>query len=162
MKPRFEGTEKKCIICHRVLPVEGNFYMAKKTKIYSARCKTCDGKDHRKRYSSSYKARATTLFNSAKSRSQHRNIPFSITKADIIRQYEKQDGKCYYSGRPLSPVAGDENVMSLDRENPSFGYTPDNIVICSWRVNSMKKDFPKDDFLNLCKDICHFSDNNKQ
>ena len=158
MKPRFTGTEKECIKCHNVFPIE-NFYMAKETKIYSARCKKCDLKDHKRRFNSSYKTRATTLFNAAKSRSKQRNIPFSITKKDIILQYELQKGICYYSGRNLSPVAGDENVMSIDRIDPILGYIPTNIVICCWRVNKMKNDFPSSDFLTLCRDVCHFSEN---
>lgn len=133
--------------------------MAKKTGIYSSRCKKCDCEDHKHRYGASYKTRATTLFNSAKSRSISRNIPFSITKQDIVRQYETQNGKCYYSGRDLSPVAGDENVMSIDRIDPAIGYTPQNIVVCCWRINKMKNDFPSNDFLSLCKDICQFSEN---
>lgn len=158
MKPRFEGTEKECIKCHNIFPME-NFYMAKETKIYSARCKQCDLTYHKIRFGTSYKTRSVTLFNGAKSRSKRRNILFNITKTDIIQQYEKQNGKCYYSGRPLSSVAGNENVMSIDRINSSIGYTPENIVICCWRINKMKNVFSTGDFVTLCKEISSFSDN---
>lgn len=160
MKPRFTDTEKECIKCHKTFPLE-NFYMAIETGIYSARCKKCDCDDHRRRFNASYKSRATVLFHSAKSRSRHHHIPFAITKQDIIRQYELQQGKCYYSGRNLSHIAGTENVMSIDRIDPTLGYTPTNIVICCWRVNKMKSNIPSIDFLSLCEDVCHFSANRK-
>ena len=160
MKPRFIGTEKKCTRCHTVLPIE-NFYVTKKTKVYASRCKKCELEYHTERFSASYKRRSITLFHGAKSGSKRRKIPFQITKNDIIYQYEKQNGKCYYSGRNLSSVTGDENIMSIDRINSDLGYTPDNIVICCWKVNKMKNTFTSSDFLSLCKDICHFSENRK-
>jgi hypothetical protein len=84
-------------------------------------------------------------------------VQYSISRKDIIHQYELQNGRCYYSGRSLSPVSGDDNIMSIDRKNSSLGYTPENIVICSWRVNKMKNDCSIKDFMALCRDICRFS-----
>lgn len=159
MKPRFTGTEKECIRCHRTLPID-DFYKAKRNGIYSSRCKQCDNTFHRERFSASYQKRAIILCHSAKSRSKRRGIPFSITTQDIIRQYETQHGKCYYSGRPLTPVPNDDNVMSIDRITPDVGYTPENIVICCWKINRMKNDESTQNFLALCTDICHFSEAN--
>ena len=136
-----------------------NFYKVKKSGIYSSRCKKCDMKHHDERYSKSYKSRAVILCHYAKHRSKLKGIPIGITTQDIIRQYEQQNGKCYYSGRPLSPITGDENIMSIDRINSSIGYTPENIVLCCWKINKMKNDFLVEDFISLCKDVCHFTDN---
>lgn len=33
-----------------------------------------------------------------------------------------------------------DNTPSVDRIDNARGYTPDNIVICSWRANMLKKD----------------------
>ena len=157
MKPKFTGTEKPCLKCCRTLPIE-EFYMAKKTGVYSSRCKKCDLIHYRERFDSSYKKRAILLVNYAKQGSRKRGIQFSITKDDVIHQFEQQCGKCYYSGRLLTFAAGDENVMSIDRIDSSLGYTPNNIVICCWRINKMKNTCSSNEFLELCRDICHFSD----
>jgi hypothetical protein len=50
--------------------------------------------------------------------------------------------------------------MSIDRITPDVGYTPENIVICCWKINRMKNDESTQNFLALCTDICHFSEAN--
>ncbi len=135
------------------------FYKVKKTGIYSSYCKHCYSDLRRDSLSLSYKNRANSLFNSAKHGSKKRGINFNITKDDIIHQYERQNGNCYYSGLPISLISKDDNVMSLDRINSELGYVPDNIVICGWKINKMKSDFSIDKFLTLCKEICNFSEN---
>jgi hypothetical protein len=156
MKPKFTGTKKKCLKCDHSFPMS-EFYLAKKTGIYTSYCKKCYSDIRRKSLSLSYKNRANSLFNSAKHGSKKNGTVFKITKNDIIHQYEQQNGKCYYSGNPLSLVSGDDNVMSIDRINPNLGYTIDNIVICGWKINKMKSNFSLDKFLKLCKEICDFS-----
>lgn len=156
VKRKFNGTKKTCIGCLQELPLS-DFYQAKSTGVYFSRCKKCDIAENQRRSSTSYKNRASVICNAARSNSKKRNLPFTITRNDVIRQYEIQKGKCYYSGRPMSWVVRDNNIMSIDRKNPACGYTPDNIVLCCWVVNSMKNNMPPEEFLGLCKDICRFS-----
>ncbi len=158
MKPKFVGTEKKCIDCHETFPLS-EFYRAKKTGAYSSRCKKCDILSCQQRSSASYKSRSRVLCNAARSASKKKNLPFTITPQDIVRQYESQNGKCYYSGQPMSFISNDKNIMSIDRINPSCGYTPDNIVLCRWSVNNMKSNLSVEDFLSTCKAVYHFSEN---
>jgi hypothetical protein len=158
MKPKFTGIKKTCLKCHTTFSML-EFYKVKKTGVYSSYCKKCYSNLRRDSLSLSYKNRANSLFNSAKHGSKKRGIIFKITKDDIIRQYERQNGKCYYSGLPISLISKDDNVMSLDRINSELGYVPNNIVICGWKINKMKSDFSIDKFLKLCKEICNFSEN---
>lgn len=67
--------------------------------------------------------------------------------ADLFR---RQNGMCYYTGVPLkiSKAISHESV-SLDRIEPSKGYTKGNVVFCSFMANQMKgnrteKEFYKD------------------
>lgn len=154
-------TEKICINCKQVLPIK-NFYSSvlRRKKIYSnysSRCKQCSAQYYKNWISTSCQRRATVLLNTAKSHSKRKNTPFFITVDDIINQYEIQNGKCYYSGRELSYVTNDKNIMSIDRINPELGYTKNNIVLCCWRVNKMKAGYTTQDFMELCKDVVSFS-----
>lgn len=152
-------THKRCLGCKKILPLN-QFYVAisKKTgyrNIFS-RCKPCDIEHHRNRVNKSYKTKAAIMFNGIQSRCKTKNIECDITAADIICQYEKQNGKCHYSGRQMTCIDGD-NVMSVDRIDSRLGYVKGNIVLCCWRVNKMKNDLSRRDFLNFCQDICHCS-----
>ncbi len=92
---------KFCTDCKKKLPLT-EFYTTTSRKpnsrtYYSSRCKKCDVKSCKNRFSSSYKTRAITLFNGIRSRCRRRGIQCSISKDDIIRQYERQRGKCFYN-----------------------------------------------------------------
>jgi hypothetical protein len=71
------------------------------------------------------------------------NIPVSNLTVDyLVQLFEKQEGKCYYSGEKIFFGLGREHAepksASLDRLDPKKGYTIDNVVWCSYRVNTMK------------------------
>lgn len=151
---------KNCIDCKNEFPID-EFYSSKQHRpndkiylAYSSRCKKCDINFNRERFDKSYKQKISIRFNHTKSRCKDNGTEFTITKEDVINQYENQQGKCYYSGRVLSYKTKDENVMSIDRINPKIGYTKENIVICCWRINRMKLNYGVKDFLKLCEDIC--------
>lgn len=157
--------EKICFECMQLLPIE-DFYTKERTDrcgyiSYASRCKTCDVENQNKRFNSSPEKRAVVLWNSAKSRCKKEGIPFSITTEDIVKQYRKQNGECYYSGQPMSPIAKSPTLMSIDRIDSTLGYTKDNIVLCCWQVNDMKNNYSQPEFLSLCKQIYDFSNNRR-
>ena len=149
-------------MCSRILSLEECYYVKRgrngKT-YYSHFCKECEYKDHEKRFNSSPEKRAIIMWNSAKETSKKKRIEFSLTIEDIMKQYQIQNGKCFYSGQPMSPIAKSPTLMSIDRINSDGGYAKENIVLCCWRVNEMKKNYAQNDFLLLCKQICDFSNN---
>jgi len=147
---------KTCIGCLSELP-HSNFYMAKKTGVYSSRCKKCDIIENQRRSSSSYKRRSAILCNAAKSNGKKRNLSFEINQYDVIQQYEKQNGRCYYSGVSMTWKTGDSTLMSIDRIDSSKGYLKDNFVLCCWDVNQMKREHSEKSFLTLCQTIATFS-----
>ena len=71
----------------------------------------------------------------------------NLTIDDLFEQYEKQDGKCAELGVTLSGVRMDKGRyinanrwtgLSIDRLDCNKGYTPDNIRLTCWVVNSMR------------------------
>ena len=156
-------TEKVCGICKKLLPTTKDFYYQKRTpngkKYYAPFCKMCDVENQKQRFNSSPEKRAIILWNSAKGTCKRKNMRFSLTIEDIMKQYHTQNGKCFYSGQLMSPIAKSSTLMSIDRIDSSEGYTKDNIVLCCWRINEMKKNDPQNNFLSLCKQIYDFSNN---
>jgi len=71
------------------------------------------------------------------------NLPKLDISADfLVNLYHKQKGLCYYTGKSM--VWGHQlkvqqpDSMSLDRVDPLKGYTRDNVVLCTYEVNTMK------------------------
>lgn len=158
MKPK----TKKCLDCESTFPIT-DFYTYTRRKdgyvFYSPRCKQCESLNHRKRFDLSPEKRTTILFHSSKNASKRKGIPFTLTKEDILNQYNFQNGKCFYTGRPLSSISNDPNKMSIDRRNSTLGYSKENIVICCSHVNIMKRTYSEQEFVELCKTIHEFSSN---
>ena len=73
----------------------------------------------------------------AKNRAKNKNLPFDITLEDIIIPEF-----CPILGIKLEKGNGIacDNSPSIDRINSDFGYTKDNIVVCSYRANRIKND----------------------
>lgn len=125
-----------------------------------SQCKSCNKKDRRRRskesieYSRKYrlinqlelskKRRAKRkknpekfLWQEAKNRAKQKQLSFNITIEDVVIP-----PKCPYLGIPLW-VGNDtpsDNSPSIDRIDPTKGYTKDNICVCSFRANTLKRD----------------------
>jgi hypothetical protein len=71
--------------------------------------------------------------------------------AEIVRnKYESQGKVCAITGLELDP-ADKWYKPSLDRIDPSLGYTVDNIRIVAWIVNHARSDLTDDEFLTMCR-----------
>ena len=74
-------------------------------------------------------------------------------RADIIKKWKEQGGKCYYTGKPLelNNIAGDHFIpRSSGVENGGVTeYT--NLVVCSRNLNNKKGNMSAKSFQNLCK-----------
>lgn len=81
------------------------------------------------------------------------NHACDISLEFLLEMFEKQGGKCYYSGYPMNTKRGSPYVVSIDRKDSSRGYHADNVVLACWRVNKMKQDFSVEDFIETCKAI---------
>lgn len=85
---------------------------------------------------------AKEVFNHAKRRAKNKNLEFNLT-VDHIEKIATSH--CPVLGIELSYTRGDKsharnNSPSLDRIRPEEGYTTANIIVVSYRANSIKQD----------------------
>lgn len=91
------------------------------------------------------------LLEKAKVRAAASGVEFSLTRDDLIIP-----DTCPILGIPLffkeySAEKGSRNPNSpsIDRVDPSKGYTKDNVLVCSWRANHLKNDGTYEEFKKL-------------
>jgi hypothetical protein len=98
-------------------------------------------------------------------RIHNRHKKIELTLDDLLEQWNKQNGKCIYSGVTLTNPISTRNyynnpicTASLDRVDSSKGYTKDNIQFISYSMNYMKNNMTHEQTIDLCKIICNFWD----
>lgn len=94
---------------------------------------------------------ASRLFLCAKTRAKRKGLLFTITKSDIIIPE-----LCPYLGVKLtdnSSTAGCQFNPSIDRIDPSKGYTPDNIEIISYLANAMKYNAKPEQLVKFAEEV---------
>jgi len=89
-------------------------------------------------------------------RVRQRSKDFDVTLEDLLQQWEKQGGRCVYSGVKLThPIQRkNENLMytaSLDRIDSSKGYVKDNIQFISVVCNHAKGEMSHEEMLEFCE-----------
>lgn len=88
---------------------------------------------------------------------------FNITSEYLLNIWEKQKGKCYYSGRNLQynkikeDLPDDKRIhperVSIDRIDSKKGYIEGNVVLCCWTANNIKQDLSIEEFKSWISDI---------
>jgi hypothetical protein len=96
------------------------------------------------------KVRIKEIYNSGKYR-KCKEIP-TVTHAELLEIFHKQQGLCFYTKRPLGFIPNDIHTLSVDRKDSSSGYHAGNIVLCIFGINKMKNDLPLNVFHQLCKE----------
>jgi len=82
-----------------------------------------------------------------------------LTTEYLLGVFEKQEGKCYYTGQLLETLKAFEwkekfqNSISLDRLDPDKGYMQGNVVFCSYVINTMKGTLTEQAFYEKMKFI---------
>ncbi|MDD3262768.1 MAG: hypothetical protein PHR61_02890 [Candidatus Absconditabacteria bacterium] len=95
-----------------------------------------------------------------------RKISFNINGNDLLTLWNKQQGKCYYSGYPMEyefihykPGKESDKTkrqISCDRLDNDRGYEKGNIVLCCTIINKMKNNLPQEEFFKICKDVSKY------
>lgn len=97
-------------------------------------------------------------FNGWRGAAEFRNMEWALTPFGIEEVYQRQQGRCYYTGlemlyannrSAMKKIVNSPLVMSLDRKDSSRGYTKDNVVLCCVFINYAKSDFDYDEFVEL-------------
>jgi len=91
-----------------------------------------------------------------------RGYPFELDKNYLQELFEKQNGKCAYTGLELvSPTTlkdrklnvGNPKMISLDRIDSDFGYVKGNVqFVCNW-INKGKGNMKHDSFKNVIEEL---------
>lgn len=118
----------KCRFCKEVFNNEENYMSLENCRCPHKICKECNKLKFDK-YFNTLNGKLSMLLGRAK-----RVSPKSDLTLDFMKQlYEKQDGKCYYTGDILvinSETSRDYDVISLDKKDPYKGYFQNNVVLC--------------------------------
>lgn len=80
----------------------------------------------------------------------------NLTIADLIELYNFQQGLCALSGEQLTfefDKGKQATNISIDRIDPTKGYTKENIQLVCYITNIMKNNFPQYEFIKWCKKI---------
>jgi hypothetical protein len=85
------------------------------------------------------------------------NVPSNLTVEYLIELYDQQDGYCFYSGEEMifGWVDGKihHNSLSLDKLDPAKGYIKDNVVWCTYLINTMKQNMTDKRFYDTIDNI---------
>lgn len=148
---------KRCTLCKEWKSPE-SFFLIKRGEVghLSPVCRPCNVIKCRADYTSSPRGRILRLWHSAKSRSAKANRVFDVTVDELVAMFERQEGRCHYTGRPMTFARGPDAV-SLERLNPALGYVPGNVVLAQWRINNAKGDMTVAEFEEMCRDVQRLS-----
>ena len=83
------------------------------------------------------------MLQATRSNAKTNHIPCELSLPILRAMYDKQKGKCYYTGvqmtlRSKGHLDRDPLLISFDRKNSDEGYTPTNTVLCCWGIHSLK------------------------
>lgn len=89
---------------------------------------------------------------------QVRNYKWELTAEYVWNIYIKQNKVCALSGVPIEfPTVGRKASASIDRIDPTKGYTFENVQLVHKDVNRMKSVYQEDYFIDMCKKIVNKS-----
>ena len=91
------------------------------------------------------------MIRNALQRSKVKGFEFNLDFETVLKIFERQSGKCFYTGLDLELTG--KNRVSIDRKDPSKGYTEDNVNLVCLQVNYMKRDISHEDFISFCKTV---------
>jgi hypothetical protein len=101
-----------------------------------------------------------------KDRAKRKNISFNIDGDYLWSLFLKQGRKCALSGIELYfpktwGVKSKTNITaSLDRIDSNKGYIKSNVQWVHKTINTMKMDLSDQEFINFCKKVVSYNDNN--
>jgi len=114
-------------------------------------CKPCTREYGKKRVTTTLAGRISVLCSAARQRSKVKKYDFDLSVDILKAMWESQEGKCAYSGQPMNLVGNWQ--VSLERKDPSKGYTQDNTCLICLELNGRDQWTPEkvEHFRNLPK-----------
>lgn len=92
------------------------------------------------------------------SNARTRSIPVHLTIAQADALYAEQNGRCFYTGRALTPPMSADPVVtaSLDRLDSARPYELGNVAWVHKHVNMLKRGMDHASFLAVCREVAAF------
>jgi len=137
-KTRYDGLQTHCKNClserRKKYNIENKDLVLSKRKIYRQNRKD---KDSLLNHNLRRRNPAKYLLKYAMRRSKESGLEFSLSLKDI-----QIPDRCPILNIPLFVSKGrpSDNSPSIDRIDNTRGYIPGNIIVCSWKANSVKND----------------------
>jgi hypothetical protein len=158
-------TEFKCPYCDTV-------FLAEPLHIWQDNTKSCGCSTYKWRTCNTYtgtKDISGNYFGRLIANAKCRNLEFTITKEYIQQLLEKQNYKCALTGLVICGSRNtvkkcstyQEQTASLDRIDPTKGYTTENVQWVHKNINNIKHNFTEEQLLQYCKLIIKHNKNKK-
>lgn len=102
-----------------------------------------------------------TYLSSLRYGARSRNLVFELSAEDVWGVYLKQDKKCALTGEEVvfnRRYYKDYSTQtaSVDRIDPSKGYTKDNIQIVHKDINMIKNNYSQEEFIDICLKVANY------
>lgn len=146
-----KGLRSFCKKCHghvpdKVCPVCNTIHTGYSNGRKSNVCSTCYPK-YRQAYN---------LLHAAEYRAKKKNLEFSLTIEWLLERFTS----CPKTGMPFTYLDNGNNYRnrkvstpSIDKIDPSKGYTQENCQVVCWWYNVSKQQFTEQEVYNLCKAV---------
>lgn len=124
---------KKCNVCKNDKELTAFHKMNCAPDGLAYTCKECNKKCCIDLVTKTLRGRLSRLCASARQRSKVKKYEFDLTVDVLKTMWDSQEGKCAYSGQPMNLVGNWQ--VSLERKDPTKGYTLDNTCLICLELN---------------------------
>jgi hypothetical protein len=141
---------KWCSACINWAPLGAYNTSSKAWDGLAGLCQSCASKSNKDRYQRYSKADSlAALFKPYKTNAASRGLTFDLSLDDLKAMWVTQGGRCWYTGIEMTTTVGDPNKVSIDRLDSTQGYTRANVVLCTKRINLMKREMSVAEFKDI-------------
>ena len=164
--PQIWEPTKKCTSCGIHKDVLSEFILSSKKrkdgtpfKSRAAQCRQCGLAYSAKRHETDLPYRARSLVTGTKQRAAKKGIDHDITNEWLLERLER--GVCEVTGIPFTFTTGEIKgghrsfTPSLDRTDPTKGYTKDNTKVVVWIYNGAKGVGTHEDVMKLVEALAN-------
>lgn len=135
-------SEKGNIICLTCKKEKSPNKYKKNQVNYSAECNSCKRNKDYEKSRNTVEGALKRRINNLRSRAKRRGFPCTITGEDLIQQFHKQKGLCFYTEEVMNWKRGikklDHDTLTVDKIIPELGYVKGNVVLCTNKANHAK------------------------
>ena len=140
---------KVCSVCN--LTLDKSLFASYKDNRSVAVCIKCTAKKQADQFKDTYQTlpkRAKVLFHNASNRSKSKGVPFDLDEEWVLEKLSS--GVCEVTNVPFD-YTNKTFAPSMDRVEPSKGYTKDNTKVVIWIYNSAKGVGTHEDVMKLAR-----------